>query len=339
MATSVPNVSDSIIRKIQLLFQMAQRKTNNDGTSNEAEAMAAMAKAQELLAQYNLDLNVVQEARVEGGTAQAVPEKRERQQFSRSAMYRWQQRLARAICEANFCWYWTVDTLDNKQVSGGSVRTFAHNRHVKRHVILGRQGNAKVAEMMYEYLADTIERVIPYQGRERLSRSANSWREGCAERLIERIEEKARKMKEVPKPVAGAPVSGVVAMTVRDVHEAEFAANYDAQWGSGAYAKKKQRDAENSLRWKQEAEERAELMKLERQAETPEMRAKREAREDKEAEQQRKSNERYWHRQDQKEERERMRRDVHAYYQGQDRADDIGLDQQIGEGKEQGKLK
>lgn len=173
-------VNASIIEKIKKLFAIGQRRHNNDGSSNEAEAAAAMAKAQDMLTKYNLDLRTVQDATaekkgaVEGG-------KRDQVQIKRSAMYYWQQKFWKAIAEANYCFHWVVDTQEPRGDRW---------RRVKRHVILGSEVNVTVVQMMGEYLTQTMEDILPYPNNERLSRSAMSWREGCAERLIQRVKRK-----------------------------------------------------------------------------------------------------------------------------------------------------
>jgi hypothetical protein len=99
---------NSLIEKIKKLFAMAQRKTNNDGTSNEAEAAQAMAMAQQLLAKYNLDMRTIQDSVSADKKAEAVGGKREKTQINRSAMYRWQQTFWHELAEANFCFHWVI---------------------------------------------------------------------------------------------------------------------------------------------------------------------------------------------------------------------------------------
>lgn len=334
MNGSTPN--DSVIRKIQLLFQMAQRKTNNDGSSNEAEALSAMAKAQELLTKYNLDLHVVQGTTVERGAAE-IEQKREKQQFARTAMYRWQQSLAKAICKANFCFHWVVETTDEWQITGGMRKKHDHPRKVKRHVILGKTANAKVAELMYEYLVDTVERSIPYTGSERLSRSANSWREGCAERLIERIKEKAERMKQAAAGATEEEKS--TALAVQDLHEKEYAANYDAQYGAGAYARNKAQEAKWQQQWADERKRREEEHAAMLAGETPKERAAREKKESREAGKQAARDAKYWDRFYAKQEREEARRDIAAYTRGHKKGGEINLDSQVNGGSENKRLK
>ena len=92
----------SIIEKIKKLLNLAQ-------SSCEAEASLAMARAQELLAKYNLDYAQVKDAELYGHQQE---EKREKTQVNRSAKYQWQVDLWAAIAEANFCWHWVRESTD-----------------------------------------------------------------------------------------------------------------------------------------------------------------------------------------------------------------------------------
>jgi hypothetical protein len=311
----------SIIEKIKKLFAIANRKSNNDGSSNEAEAAAAMEMAQTLLAKYNLDLRTIQDTEKATGTAQEVGGKREKTQINRSAMYRWQQQFWKALAEANYCFHWVTEVREpyQKKYSWGMV---THYRKVKRHVILGSEANVAVVQMMGEYLTEVMERLLPFSNTERLSNSALSWREGCAERLIERIKAKMERMK-----AEGVTSEGVActALAVRDMAEAEYAANYDAQYGKGVHARSLARNAEwEAGRAAREAEEATKLVKLqeERAKETPAQREKREAKERREQERE----ERRWQRESY---REACRLDGASYNAGRRKANDINLDSQI----------
>ena len=106
MTNLQPDVSDSIVRKIQLLLNLAAR-----AEGNEAEAAAAMAKAQDMLAQYNLDLAVVQDAVVAGGVNMTKEEvRREKIEAKRNATYEWTRRLVKGVAEANYCVYFCSDS-------------------------------------------------------------------------------------------------------------------------------------------------------------------------------------------------------------------------------------
>jgi hypothetical protein len=309
---------ENIIRRIQKLLELS----NNP---NEHEASAAAAKVTELLAQYNLDMAVIRQTAVAGGTVVAE-EKREKTKVNRSAMYAWQRELWYAIAEANFCWHWVAEELTGKYSSTGSPV------FVKRHVILGSESNAKAATILGEYLCDAIERLLPFENKDRLSRSAISWRMGCAAKLQERIRTQTQELKS-RQAEAGAATN---ALTLRDVFQREYEANYDAQYGKGAYARSQARDAEwNAARAEREAQraQEAAAEEAERVAalanETEAQRERRLKREKKEEEAQNKRDERhrnaYWN----KRYRENAKIDRSAYRQGTEAGASISLSKQV----------
>lgn len=320
-----PGVNEGIIRKIQKLLALGQ-------SPNEAEANLAIAMAQEMLAKHNLDFAMVQDTYVAGGTASAPEEKREKVRVSRSAKYRWQQDLWRAICEANFCWHSIVWVFEGKR---GTKSTTSRVR-VKRHMILGRESNVVAVKLMGEYLEDTMERLVVSEGgytnQERLSRGANSWKCGCSDRLSERIREDAEKRKE-----ASTADPNSKAIVLRDVFQAEYQANYDFRYGAGAYAQKLLQDAE----WEagqEERERRAEEARLKAEkdwleylkTETPQQKKQRERQEEKEliAEEKRQARaNRSWWRETRQEE---SKLDGVAYSRGAKAANKVNLGAQIG---------
>jgi hypothetical protein len=312
--------NEAVIRKIQKLLELAVNP-------NEAEASLAMARAQELLAKYNLDFAMVTETAVKGGTVAPAPEKREKTKISRSAQYRWQRELWKIIAEANFCHHWIAHVYEGKR-GVGKVSKVA----VKRHMVLGKESNVIVVRMMGEYLEDTMERLLPYPNNERMSRSALSWKAGCAERLGERIRENMDRMKQAGDAVHAAGT----ALVLRDVFLREEEANHDARWGIGSWAQLQIEDAQ----WEAGCAERErkateERIKKEKewlvylQNETPEQKRERENVEEKE----RIKNERYWHRRRRswarEEARESSKVDAEAYESGRSKGDEINLSTQI----------
>jgi hypothetical protein len=334
-------ISDNVVRKIQLLLQLAER-----AKGNETEAAAAMGKAQELLAKYNLDLTTVQDKVVAGGTntPDDAMAKRDYAKVSRSAMYQWQRKLVKAIAEANYCKHWVEEVYEEKYIPPskrkyGTEDEAKQEIKVKRHKLLGRTANTMTVLLMVDYIMDTIERLLPYPQAERLSRSANSWREGCSDRLIERIQEKAEAMKTADYASQGEAAYST-AIAVRNMATAEEIGNYDFLNGHGAWARKLARQAESAAYWERaalarEEREQKELAELEAKLalETPEQKARREKKEVKDAERRQASNERYWDRQDRKADREAARRDHSAYNHGSRTAEKIGLDAQLKTGK------
>lgn len=325
MASNGTMPTESIIRKIQALMNVAGR--------TEEEAASFMAKAQELMAAYNVDVTILGQNTPSSST-ESLGGPREKQRTARTAQYDWQQQLMKAIAEANFCWHWITEVYETDRVMrGGKVKKFDRPHKMRRHVILGKEANRAIVEMMYNYLIDTIEAILPFENRDRLSNDAHIWRRGCTDRLCERIKEKAESLKTQSDSVASAaPVgSAGCAITLRSVAEKEYQANYDARYGEGAWARSKANEAKwASQEYQQEQQRRYELREAEQRAkllaETPAQRAKREAKEAREAERR----EQRWAREDEKEASKRSGR---AYWQGRDRAESINLDSQLKEGK------
>lgn len=264
--------SEAIVRRIQKLLSLGQGQ-NNSGE----EAAAAMAMAQKMLARYNLDYHTVQAAQVAGGT-NVVEEAREQVQVNLSAQYQWQRELWKAIAEANFCWHWVTKVHVQSHLDP-KVRVWAN-----RHFLLGRTSNVLMVRMMGEYLCQTIERMVPYKGGQRMSRSAASWRAGCADTLIERIEADAAKARKAqPTDASGTGLS------LRTVEDLEYQGNYDAKHGKGAWARQQEWEKQYALVQAERAEQ-ARLRRIEEQkewdaylaTETPEQKKAREKEEERE---------------------------------------------------------
>lgn len=324
MTNTPANVDDSVVRKIQKLFEMANRVAGN-----EAEAAVAMGKAQELLVKYNLDMATIQDKAVVGGP-KAVDDKRGYQKVSRSAMYEWQQELVRAVAEANFCCHWiqTESAPYNKRYSWGTDTAY---RKVKRHKILGRESNTIVVLMMVDYLFETLERLLPYDNKDRLSRSAISWRKGASDVLIQRITEKAAEMRKADYATQGE-AAYCTALAVVNIDKAEEAANFDFRFGEGAWAKKEARNRE----WEANSESRMAQYRLEQAAEaakllaeSPAAKARREMKERAEAEKMRKRWARIEAAAEREQERKNARVDHHAYRNGEQVGEAINLDSQL----------
>lgn len=327
MANDNKPANENIIRRIQLLMQMANRPEGN-----EAEATNALALAQKLLAAHNLEMAMVLGTHVEGGTVAAPEEKREKTKISRSAQYKWQREMWKALAEANFCWHSIIEVYEGKRGKGKASRI-----PVKRHMILGRESNVIAVRLMGEYLEDTMERLLTTVGgftnQERLSRAAISWKSGCAERLIERIQEQAEARK---RESDAAPETGCTGLVLRDVYQREYEANYDARYGQGAFQRKQIRDAEwEAGQAEREAKAKAEQEQAERewleylQNETPQQKKARERQEEKDRIKQARANRRFWNRLYNEQEREAAKVDHEAVERGRRAGNDINLSTQI----------
>lgn len=206
-AEAAPDM-EKIIARIQKLLT----RTKTDRGSTEAEADTAMKMAQELMSKYNLDMAVI-EASQAGANA---PAERVKEEVKGRAMYKWQRQLAKYVSESNFCyhliktdenWVETYYKLDKefksedlpKQITNSEYWDMPYSTHHKytridgrynktyQHVFVGRKANVITAQLMYQYLTQTIEDLVPVENKDRLSRSAMSWKEGCADRLCERL--------------------------------------------------------------------------------------------------------------------------------------------------------
>lgn len=253
---------DKVAEKIEKLMRLA---SNNP---NEAEATSALAKAQEMLAAYNLDLATIEKK--SGGAGKRVDSN-----FG-GGHAKYQRQLWRSIAQLNFCYYWT-QKVPSKQAADPRKRD---RKWTHEHRLVGRSVNVTATKNMAVYLNETIERLCRERLHERASedgsnpnsqfysRWAIAYREGIADRVLEKIqdrrqqkideeEEKARKLREAA--VKGASTS--TALTLADLTQAEKEANDDFLYGEGYTAKRKAREAEweagREERRRKEAEQKA----------------------------------------------------------------------------------
>lgn len=328
-------MNHAIIRKIQKLLEVARSQQDRPGYENEAAL--AMQKVQTLLAEQNLDLATVLQTSVEGGVQQTVEEVRDQVAMQRyGARFVWQRELWKAVSEAHFCDYWTESTTMREPPSWDKI-------YRKRHIILGRQSNVIVAQMMGAYLCDSIERLLPFQGVERNSREAVSWRKGAADRIIDRLRVNIEKMKSKSRKDAPA---GSTALVLADVFQRERIANYDARRGEGAWARRQARQVEWDQQRAQAEQERAEERRLANEewqrrleAETPKEREARLRRQEKENEKLRAKHYRDMRTYDRQQWREDSKTDWHSYNQGREAGKGISLSKQAGEARAPRRIK
>lgn len=263
-------LTDSKIEQIQKLLARGS-------SSNEVEARLALAKAQTLMTQYNLDYATIQDAAI------TINDAREKVPVDRSARYKYQRMLWSALAEANYCWHSTMVDMPVRKALPAvdapvedyvAFRAAQQVRGKKRHVILGRRSNVTTVKLMGEYLEDTMARMCQGMGG---ASAITAWKSGCVDRLIERIQE--NKVSDIAATGTGNE------LILKSLADREFAANYDFTRGNGAYAQKLLKDAEWEAgqaerdRRAQEYEAAREKEWLEYlQSETPEQKAQRERR-------------------------------------------------------------
>lgn len=184
-ATSAEEMA-KVIERVQKLLS----KTKDGAGTTEAEAATALNLAQKLLSKYNLDMAVVEAA---GASKTSGVVERVKETVKGRAMYKWQQQLAKYVAEANFCYH--LIKVDSEWIPGhdDDEKGWVSGRRKKTptHIFIGRKANVITAQLMYAYLTQTIEDMVmvamKLDNSQRLSRSAMSWKEGCADRLCERL--------------------------------------------------------------------------------------------------------------------------------------------------------
>jgi hypothetical protein len=112
--------------------------------------------------------------------------------------------------------------------------------------IIGRQANVVAAKEMFTYLITTINRLLLEHNhndpRQNMSKYSNSWKEGCADRLRERLTERheqnlkeqaaeARERKARASHSASAPTSNALVVVMTDYAQDEADLNTDMRFG------------------------------------------------------------------------------------------------------------
>lgn len=215
---------DKVISRIQKILSRA----NTGSGTTEAEADTALKMAQELALRHNLDLAAIEASAAQSNNPNA-PAERVKDEIQGRAMYKWQRQLAKYVAEANFCYHlvqertewvkaqyeldaeWLVNGKPNVEAKHLQKRVDADTYHemkwedrnmyhravdgrrktTHKHIFVGRKGNVVTAQLMFQYLTQTIEDLVVVEmnltNAQRLSRSAMSWKEGAADRLCERL--------------------------------------------------------------------------------------------------------------------------------------------------------
>lgn len=220
-----------IIERIQKLMNVKQERG-----ASEAEAAMAAKLVQQLLAEHNLSMAAIDRA---GGTADAGG-KRVKDQAGFKQVYKWQQRLMRKVAEANYCTALIRHEWVDKGGSQGLKYVF------DGYDLIGRVDNVTTVKLMFEYLLQAIERLaresVDNDPTRYFTREAHSFKEGCADRLMERVEEqfeemvqaqeqRAREQQAAARHPGAAPTGTAVAILLRDVAQDERDFNEDVRLG------------------------------------------------------------------------------------------------------------
>jgi hypothetical protein len=246
--TTEPNVD--ILRKVQGMLNIAAK------AGTPAEAANAMGMAQRFMEQHNLTTAMLEKA-------SGVDGKRQKDAVT-GGQYTWQRELWSSVADLNFCLYWTQEYTAVRERTERSVinpnRVYYKGQPVtrKRHVVVGRTANVEVCKHTAMYLETTINRLL----RERLTDSEGvlnsgdyngrfgaSFREGMADSIMERLNDKRRKMLNAErrrKEAAKAGASSGTAITLSTYIDEETDANNDFLYGKGWSADKAKQRAEDA---------------------------------------------------------------------------------------------
>lgn len=316
-----------IERRIEKLLKLAE------GREGEPEAVAAMQKAQSLADAWNIEI---------AGIKGSKPGKREDNLFP-GGLYPYQRALYEAIAKLNHCLYWSRKGLQKGEKY--------------KHRIVGSKVNVLLTKQMAEYLQSTVERITRQEycygdATKYFTKDAHFFREGMIERIVEKIhdkrrEEEAERQRQKAEQAAqqSHPAyagSSNALVTIDDVVQREEEANYDFQYGEGAWARRKAREAEwaaEAAKRQEQAKQRAaelEQWKLDNPEEWEAQERARKEQADREYEvwlkkevrnAKRRKGVSYY-----RPSKEDAKYGSSAYHSGRSRGNDVGLDKQVGGG-------
>lgn len=308
-----------ILDRVEKLLRLAARNPSQE------EAASATAKAQELLAAYNLDMSMV-------NADQDKSVVREQMKIL-GGMYEFQRDLWRAVSELNFCIYWHM--MNRKWKTVNKVDPYDGRKYARRvlgkefqHYVVGRVVNTRSTRMMAEYLLQTIERHVSerYIVSQRWMREAVAYREGMADTLASRLYARREQLEkeEADRRSAEASRTGSSthqALTIGAFSEQERDANMDEIYGEGWSARQAAARAERARAAKEAEEEYVRWA-----AANPEEAAKQEKERQKELDKARKRRQRRVSYATS----ERDKRSYESsYWQGREKGESISIDQQV----------
>lgn len=340
---NAPNIDPQVLARIQKLMAL----TTERGAS-EAEAAVAAGHVQRLLAEHNLSMAAVEAS----GQSAGPGGQRTKTEVKRRQVYKWQRQLMSAVANLNFCL-----ALEKFQYKENTSPTF------DGYQLIGRVDNVASARVMFEYLLQVIERLARADANDDptqfFTRSAHSFKEGCAVRLVERLERRRREIIEEQAKAAREQAAtarhpgaapGTALIVLSDVIQSEADYNNDMRYGyelgttARRRAERKAQEAEYERRYNEalamgldhsaayyygqgHSRERAE--ELARPVDEPVRKPETEAQRRKREEREEKANKRWWEQRRRQQEREHNRLDRAAYSRGHEAGGDVSLDKQV----------
>lgn len=361
MSTSTPD--KKIIDRIHKLLRLSAEGSG----ATEAEAALAAERVQSIMREHNLSMAMLE---AHGGDASAEGGVRTTGRTERRAMYRWQRELMAEVAHVNFC---HCDVIFGEPIH--RARSSTKRGSPRGYRLIGREANVASARELFDYLIEAISRILMEQelggeASQANSRRANSFREGCADRLRVRLRERhdaalaeqaraAREAAARSTHPAAAPSGNALVVVLQDYAQSEDDLNNDLRYGypPGTTAQRRARYKAEQEEHDRRVEARiAELMKadptLDRRVAERLARGWSDTREEAEIalgirpdpsetvaqrarreEREKRAQERFWARYA----KEQARRDQAAYSRGSAAGGTIGLSRQI-DGKGTGRL-
>lgn len=228
---------EKLIRKIEALL--------NVKGCTEAEAESRVAKAQELLEKYNLDMHAI---------GNGTPNNARDDKSRKGGLYSWQRNLWKAVAELNFCHYLSV-----KGLAKGS--TYEHR-------LIGSHGNVIATEVMASYLQETIEKLAQAWAKENghksvFVRDAIAYREGMTNRVVYKLkqrrdavleeERKATEERKQREAASGqASTSHALTLVEYTSSEQDFNNDYLNNWELGTTARNRHEAELRQKKWEEE---------------------------------------------------------------------------------------
>lgn len=334
------------INKIAILITKLLALSKDDGAT-EAEARLAAEKAQALMTEHNLSMAHIE---AQGGDS-GDGGRRVKDGVGHRQVYKWQRTLMHQLAELNFCY--CSEKFESR--GWGKARVF------DGYSLIGRAANVVSTRVMFEYLVQTIERLARDDVKDPsqfFTRYAHSFKEGCSDRIIDRLQERrAQEIKEQERKAReekvrsshpAAATKNALVVVLGDYVQDEQDANEDLRRGREPGTTKALRLAREE---QSRIDEMTQILKYEglraqgmdhdkayylsigisedtadrwiKEANKPETEAQRRKREAREAREEQRANNRYW--------REQQRLDGRGYNRGHDAGGRVGLDRQVGE--------
>jgi hypothetical protein len=190
--------------------------------SNEHEAIAAMERASELMAEHNLTMAHVDAL----GTGDERVEDTYRSAHARQT---WARSIWAEVAELNFC-FWCYRSPTRRdyyhRLSDGRLE-LKPPRDVDEHILVGTRANIESTKAMAVYLVETVERLARECEDARGVHEKHAFKLGCARRLAQRLRNLRLQRMKAMEVKRDAPTENSKLPTLADVYRAHESANRD----------------------------------------------------------------------------------------------------------------